>query len=201
MRTASLQRDTNETKVSVSVNLDGTGAYDVATGVGFLDHMLEQLSRHSLCDLTVRCDGDLHIDDHHTTEDVGIAIGTAMKQAMGDKRGIVRYGACLLPMDETLSRVVIDFSGRPFLVWRAEFPTQKIGTFDTELVREWFQGFASASGATLHGETCCGANSHHIAESCFKGLARAIRQAVETDPRRADAIPSTKGTLGGGAAG
>lgn len=201
MRTASLQRDTNETKVSVSVNLDGTGAYDVATGVGFLDHMLEQLSRHSLCDLTVRCDGDLHIDDHHTTEDVGIAIGTAMKQAMGDKRGIVRYGACLLPMDETLSRVVIDFSGRPFLVWRAEFPTQKIGTFDNELVREWFQGFASASGATLHVETFYGANSHHIAESCFKGLARAIRQAVETDPRRADAIPSTKGTLGGGAAG
>ena len=201
MRTASLQRDTNETKVSVSVNLDGTGAYDVATGVGFLDHMLEQLSRHSLCDLTVRCDGDLHIDDHHTTEDVGIAIGTAMKQAMGDKRGIVRYGACVLPMDETLSRVVIDFSGRPFLVWRTAFPTAKIGTFDTELVREWFQGFASASGATLHVETFYGANSHHIAESCFKGLARAIRQAVETDPRRADAIPSTKGTLGGGAAG
>ena len=201
MRTASLQRDTNETKVSVSVNLDGTGAYDVVTGVGFLDHMLEQLSRHSLCDLTVRCDGDLHIDDHHTTEDVGIAIGTAMKQAMGDKRGIVRYGACVLPMDETLSRVVIDFSGRPFLVWRTAFPTAKIGTFDTELVREWFQGFASASGATLHVETFYGANSHHIAESCFKGLARAIRQAVETDPRRADAIPSTKGTLGGGAAG
>ena len=201
MRTASLQRDTNETKVSVTVNLDGTGAYDVATGVGFLDHMLEQLSRHSLCDLTVRCDGDTHIDDHHTTEDVGIAIGTAMKQAMADKRGIVRYGSCLLPMDETLSRVVIDFSGRPFLVWRTEFPTQKIGSFDTELVREWFQGFASASGATLHVETFYGANSHHIAESCFKGLARAVRQAVETDPRRADAIPSTKGTLGGGEAG
>lgn len=201
MRTASLHRDTNETKVSVTVNLDGTGAYDVATGVGFLDHMLEQLSRHSLCDLTVRCDGDTHIDDHHTTEDVGIAIGTAMKQAMADKRGIVRYGSCLLPMDEALSRVVIDFSGRPFLVWRTEFPTQKIGTFDTELVREWFQGFASASGATLHVETFYGANSHHIAESCFKGLARAVRQAVETDPRRADAIPSTKGTLGGGEAG
>lgn len=201
MRTASLQRDTNETKVSVTVNLDGTGGYDVATGVGFLDHMLEQLSRHSLCDLTVRCDGDTHIDDHHTTEDVGIAIGTAMKQAMADKRGIVRYGSCLLPMDETLSRVVIDFSGRPFLVWRTEFPTQKIGSFDTELVREWFQGFASASGATLHVETFYGANSHHIAESCFKGLARAVRQAVETDPRRADAIPSTKGTLGGGEAG
>ncbi len=201
MRTASLQRDTNETKVSVTVNLDGTGAYDVATGVGFLDHMLEQLSRHSLCDLTVRCDGDTHIDDHHTTEDVGIAIGTAMKQAMADKRGIVRYGSCLLPMDEALSRVVIDFSGRPFLVWRTEFPTQKIGSFDTELVREWFQGFASASGATLHVETFYGANSHHIAESCFKGLARAVRQAVETDPRRADAIPSTKGTLGGGEAG
>ncbi len=200
MRTASLQRDTNETKVSVTVNLDGTGVYDVVTGVGFLDHMLEQLSRHSLCDLTVRCDGDTHIDDHHTTEDIGIAIGTAMKQAMGDKRGIVRYGACLLPMDETLSRVVIDFSGRPFLVWRTEFPTQKIGTFDTELVRQWFQGFASAAGATLHVETFYGANSHHIAESCFKGLARAIRQAVETDPRRADAIPSTKGTLGGGEA-
>lgn len=201
MRTASLQRDTNETKVSVTVNLDGTGVYDVVTGVGFLDHMLEQLSRHSLCDLTVRCDGDTHIDDHHTTEDIGIAIGTAMKQAMGDKRGIVRYGACLLPMDETLARVVIDFSGRPFLVWRTDFPTQKIGSFDTELVREWFQGFASASGATLHVETFYGANSHHIAEACFKGLARAVREAVETDPRRADAIPSTKGTLGGGEAG
>jgi imidazoleglycerol-phosphate dehydratase len=198
MRTASLQRHTNETKIDVTVNLDGTGIYDVKTGIGFLDHMLEQLARHSLCDLTVRCDGDLHIDDHHSTEDVGIAIGMAMKQALGDKTGILRYGACLLPMDETLSRAVIDFSGRPFLVWRTEFPTAKIGTFDTELVREWFQGFASASGATLHMETFYGVNSHHIAESCFKGLARAIRQAVETDPRRADAIPSTKGTLGGG---
>ena len=201
MRTASLQRSTNETKIAVSVNLDGTGTYDISTGIGFLDHMLEQLARHSLCDLTVRCDGDTHIDDHHSTEDVGIAIGMAVKQALDDKRGIVRYGACLLPMDETLSRVVIDFSGRPFLVWRSEYPTQKIGSFDTELVREWFQGFASASGATLHVETFYGANSHHIAESCFKGLARAIRQAVETDPRRADAIPSTKGTLGGGEAG
>lgn len=200
MRTASLQRDTNETKIAVSVNLDGSGTYDVATGIGFLDHMLEQLARHSLCDLTVRCNGDTHIDDHHSTEDVGIAIGMAMKQALGDKRGIVRYGSCLLPMDETLSRVVIDFSGRPFLVWHTEFPTEKIGTFDTELVREWFQGFASASGATLHVETLYGANSHHIAESCFKGLARAIRQAVETDPRQANAIPSTKGTLGGGEA-
>ena len=200
MRTASLQRYTNETKIAVSVNLDGSGTYDVANGIGFLDHMLEQLARHSLCDLTVRCDGDTHTDDHHSTEDVGIAIGMAMKQALGDKRGIVRYGSCLLPMDETLSRVVIDFSGRPFLVWHTEFPTEKIGTFDTELVREWFQGFASASGATLHVETLYGANSHHIAESCFKGLARAIRQAVETDPRQANAIPSTKGTLGGGEA-
>jgi imidazoleglycerol-phosphate dehydratase len=201
MRTASLQRNTNETKIAVSLNLDGTGTYDIATGIGFLDHMLEQLARHSLCDLMVRCDGDTHIDDHHSVEDVGIAIGMVMKQALGDKRGIVRYGASLLPMDETLSRVVIDFSGRPFLVWRTEFPTQKIGSFDTELVREWFQGFASASGATLHVETFYGVNSHHIAESCFKGIARAIRQAVETDPRQADAIPSTKGTLGGGEAG
>lgn len=201
MRTASLQRNTNETKIAVSLNLDGTGTYDIATGIGFLDHMLEQLARHSLCDLTVRCDGDTHIDDHHSTEDVGIAIGMAMKQALGDKRGIVRYGSCLLPMDETLSRVVIDFSGRPFLVWRTEFPTQKIGSFDTELVREWFQGFTSASGATLHVETFYGVNSHHIAESCFKGAARAIRQAVETDPRQAGSIPSTKGTLGGGEAG
>lgn len=198
MRTASVERDTNETKVSVTVNLDGSGVYDIATGVGFLDHMLEQLSRHSLCNLTVRCDGDTHIDDHHTTEDVGIAIGTAVRQALGDKRGIFRYGSCLLPMDETLSRVVIDFSGRPFLVWRTAFPTQKIGTFDTELVREWFQGFASAAGATLHVETLHGANSHHIAETCFKGLARAMRQALEADPRGAGKIPSTKGTLGSG---
>ena len=197
MRTATLQRQTNETKIDVTVSLDGTGVYDVQTGIGFLDHMLEQLSRHSLCDLTVRCDGDLHIDDHHSTEDVGIAIGTAVRQALGDKRGVTRYGSCLLPMDETLSRVVIDFSGRPFLVWRTEFPTQKIGSFDTELVREWFQGFTSASGATLHAETFYGINSHHIAESLFKGLARAIRQAVEIDPRQAEAIPSTKGTLGG----
>lgn len=201
MRTASLQRHTNETKIDVSVNLDGTGVYDVQTGIGFLDHMLEQLSRHSLCDLALRCDGDRQIDDHHSTEDVGIAIGMAVRQALGDKRGVQRYGSCLLPMDETLSRVVIDFSGRPFLVWHVDFPTQKIGSFDTELVREWFQGLASAAGATLHAETLYGANSHHIAESLFKGLARALRQAVETDPRRADAIPSTKGTLGGGTAG
>jgi imidazoleglycerol-phosphate dehydratase len=199
MRTATIQRHTSETKIDVTVNLDGTGVYDVHTGIGFLDHMLEQLARHSLCDLTLRCEGDLHIDDHHSTEDTGIAIGMAVKQALADKRGVQRYG--LLPMDETLSRVVIDFSGRPFLVWRAEFPTPKIGSFDTELVREWFQGFASASGATLHAETLYGANSHHIAESLFKGLARAIRQAVEIDPRRADAIPSTKGTLGGDNAG
>lgn len=199
MRTATIQRHTNETKIDVTVNLDGSGRYDIKTGIGFLDHMLDQLARHSLCNLTVRCDGDLHIDDHHSTEDVGIAIGMAVKQALGDKRGISRYGACLLPMDETLSRVVIDFSGRPFLVWRAEFPTERIGSFDTELVREWFQGFASASGATLHAEALYGANSHHIAESLFKGLARAMRQAVEADPRQAGVIPSTKGTLGGDA--
>ncbi len=198
MRTANLQRHTNETRIDVTVNLDGTGSYDVKTGIGFLDHMLEQLARHSLCDLTLRCQGDLHIDDHHSSEDTGIAIGTAVKEALGDKRGVVRYGHSLLPMDETLSRVVIDFSGRPFLVWRSEFPTAKIGSFDTELVREWFQGFASASGATLHAETFYGVNSHHIAESLFKGLARAMRQAVEIDTRRADAVPSTKGTLGGG---
>ena len=195
MREASLKRHTTETKIDVALNLDGTGVYDVKTGVGFLDHMLEQLSRHSLMDLTLRADGDLHIDDHHTTEDSAIAIGMAVKQALGDKRGIHRYGSCLLPMDETLARVVLDFSGRPFLVWHAEFPTPKIGSFDTELVREWFQGFASASGATLHAEVLYGANSHHMAEALFKGLARAMRQAAETDPRKADAIPSTKGTL------
>jgi len=201
MRTATIQRHTNETKIDVTVNLDGSGAYDVHTGIGFLDHMLEQLARHSLCDLALRCEGDLHVDGHHSTEDTGIAIGMAVRQALGDKRGVQRYGACLLPMDETLSRVVIDFSGRPFLVWRTAFPTPKIGSFDTELVREWFQGFASASGATLHAETLYGANSHHVAESLFKGLARAMRQAVEIDPRQADTIPSTKGTLGGGNAG
>ena len=197
MRSATVQRQTTETRIEVTVNLDGDGVYDVSTGIGFLDHMLEQLSRHSLADMTVRCDGDTHIDDHHSTEDTAIALGMAFKQALGEKKGINRYGACFLPMDEALTRVVIDFSGRPFLVWRTEFPTQKIGTFDTELVREWFQGFASASGATLHVETLYGANSHHIAEACFKGLARAIREAVSVDPRRANQIPSTKGTLGG----
>jgi imidazoleglycerol-phosphate dehydratase len=197
MRTARIQRHTSETKIEVTLDLNGTGACEVKTGIGFLDHMLEQLARHSLCDLSVHCDGDLHIDDHHSTEDTGIAIGMAVRDALGDKRGIVRYGESLLPMDETLSRVVIDFSGRPFLVWRSAFPTAKIGKFDTELVREWFQGFASASGSTLHVETLYGTNSHHIAESLFKGLARAMRGAVSIDPRRADAIPSTKGTLGG----
>ena len=201
MRTATVHRATAETVIDVTVNLDGTGVYQNATGIGFLDHMLDQLSRHSLIDLSVKVEGDLHIDGHHTTEDSALAIGQAFAKALGDKRGVQRYGSCLLPMDETLSRVVIDFSGRPFLVWHVDFPTQKIGSFDTELVREWFQGFASAAGATLHAETLYGANSHHIAESLFKGLARALRQAVETDPRRADAIPSTKGTLGGGTAG
>ena len=197
MRTATLQRRTNETKIAVTVDLDGAGVADVKTGIGFLDHMLEQFSRHSLIDVTLRADGDLHVDDHHTAEDTGIALGDAVKRALADKRGIVRYGHAYLPMDETLARVVIDFSGRPFLVWRTAFPAPKIGTFDTELVREWFQGFAGAAGATLHAEVLYGANGHHMAEALFKGLARAVRSATAIDPRRPDAVPSTKGTLGG----
>ncbi|WP_420563250.1 imidazoleglycerol-phosphate dehydratase HisB [Thalassobaculum sp.] len=194
-RTARVERNTNETRISASVDLDGSGVYDVATGIGFLDHMLEQLSRHSLIDLTVKAEGDLHIDDHHTTEDSGYAVGSAIAQALGERRGITRYGSCLLPMDEALTRVAIDLSGRPFLSWGVDFPTQKVGTFDTELFKEWFRAFAQASGATLHVDNLKGENSHHIVETCFKGLARALREAVEIDPRKADAVPSTKGAL------
>ena len=195
MRTGSISRKTNETSIDVEVNLDGTGVYQVSTGIGFLDHMLEQLSRHSLIDLKVKAVGDLHIDQHHTTEDTGIAIGEAVLQALGDKRGITRYGTAYAPMDETLTRVAVDVSGRPFLVFKTVFPREKIGDFDTELVREWFQAFAINAGITLHVETLYGENAHHIAESCFKGLARALRQAVSIDPREQGRIPSTKGAL------
>jgi imidazoleglycerol-phosphate dehydratase len=195
MRTATIERNTTETKIAVTVNLDGTGAYDVATGVGFFDHMLEQLSRHSLIDLHVRTQGDLHIDQHHTVEDTGIAIGQAIAQALGDKRGIRRYGDALSPMDETLTRVALDISGRPWLVWKVPFSQKRLGEMDTELFGHWFHSFAQAAGITLHVETLHGENNHHIAEAAFKGLARALRTAVEIDPRKADAIPSTKGTL------
>ena len=196
MRKAEISRKTTETNVKVSVDLDGTGTYNVKTGVGFFDHMMEQLARHSLIDIALEAKGDLHIDDHHTVEDSGIALGQAVAKALGERKGIRRYGACDLPMDETLSRCVIDVSGRPFLVFKVNFPHAKIGTFDTELVREWFQAFAMNAGITLHIENAYGANSHHIAEASFKALARALRAAVEIDPRQADRIPSTKGTLG-----
>jgi len=195
MRTAEISRKTTETSISASVNLDGTGTYKVKTGVGFFDHMMEQLARHSLIDITLEAKGDLHIDDHHTIEDSGIALGQAVAKALGDRKGIRRYGSCDLPMDETLSRCAIDVSGRPFLVFKVSFPHAKIGTFDTELVREWFQAFAMNAGITLHLENVYGANSHHIAEASFKALARALRAAVEIDPRQQDRIPSTKGTL------
>ncbi|ONF96334.1 imidazoleglycerol-phosphate dehydratase HisB [Sphingomonas jeddahensis] len=195
MRTATIRRDTSETKIAVTVNLDGTGSYRVSTGVGFFDHMLEQLSRHSLIDLDVETVGDLHIDQHHTVEDTGIAIGEAVAQALGDKRGIRRYGDALSPMDETLTRVALDISGRPWLVWKTEFSQKRLGEMDTEMFKHWFHSFAQAAGITLHVETLHGENNHHIAESAFKGLARALRQAIEIDPRKADAIPSTKGVL------
>jgi imidazoleglycerol-phosphate dehydratase len=195
MRAASIARKTSETDVSVSLDLDGTGKAEISTGVGFLDHMLELLARHALFDLTARCSGDLHIDQHHTVEDVGIALGQAFAQALGDKKGIARYASVHLPMDETLSRVSVDISGRPFLVFRTEFAREKIGAFDTELVREWFQAFAMNAGITLHVETLYGENAHHVAESCYKGLARALRQAVTLDPREAGRVPSTKGSL------
>ena len=197
MRTATVERNTNETKITASVDLDGTGAYSVATGIGFLDHMLEQLSRHSLMDLNVKADGDLHIDFHHTTEDTGIAIGEAFSKALGDRKGIARFGQALSPMDETLTRIVLDASNRPYLVWNVAFARDKVGDMDTELFKEWFQAFGQAAGLTLHVECLYGDNNHHIVESCFKGLARALRQAIETDPRKADAVPSTKGVLGG----
>ena len=195
MRSATVTRKTAETDISATVALDGTGSYDNRTGVGFFDHMLDQLARHSLIDMTVTCTGDLHIDDHHTVEDVGIALGQALAQALDDKRGIRRYGACLLPMDDALVRAALDLSGRPYLVWNMDLPTAKIGTFDTELVREFFQAFSTHSGMTLHVDALHGINSHHLAEAAFKAVARALREAVETDPRKADAIPSTKGTL------
>jgi imidazoleglycerol-phosphate dehydratase len=195
MRKATIERSTTETSIAASVNLDGAGVYDVATGVGFLDHMLEQLARHSLIDINVAAKGDLHIDAHHTTEDVGIALGQAVARALGDRKGIRRYASLDLPMDEALTRVAIDLSGRPYLVWRTKFSHAKIGDFDTELVREWFQAFAMNSGATLHVETFYGDNNHHIAESCFKGLARALRTAIEIDPHQMDRVPSTKGML------
>ena len=195
MRTANVTRATAETDISVKINLDGTGVYDNQTGIGFFDHMLDQLARHSLIDMTIRAKGDLHIDDHHTVEDTGIALGQALTQALGDKRGIVRYGACHLPMDDAQVRCALDLSARPFLVWNVELPTQKIGTFDCELVREFFQAFATHGGITLHVDQLHGFNSHHIAEAAFKAVARALRIAVETDPRKSDAVPSTKGTL------
>lgn len=195
MRTAEIVRKTNETDIKVSVNLDGTGKHDMQTGIGFLDHMLDQLSKHSLIDMTVVAKGDLHIDFHHTAEDVGIALGEAIKQALGNKRGIRRYASSDLPMDGTLTRVALDVSGRPFLVWKVEFTRDKVGEMDTELFREWFQAFAGSAGLTLHVETLYGENNHHIVESCFKGLARSLRAAIAIDPRKADAVPSTKGTL------
>jgi imidazoleglycerol-phosphate dehydratase len=197
MRQATIERKTNETRIRVAVNLDGSGSYAVATGIGFLDHMLEQLSRHSLVDLDVKAEGDLHIDAHHTTEDSAIAIGQAVAKALGDRKGITRYGSAHIPMDETLTRVAIDLSNRPYLVWKVSFSQDKLGAMDSELFKEWFHAFAQAAGATLHVETLYGANNHHIVESCFKGLAQALRQAIAIDPRKADAVPSTKGTLGG----
>jgi imidazoleglycerol-phosphate dehydratase len=196
MRKATVKRTTKETDVVVSVDLDGSGQGAIATGIGFLDHMLDLLARHSRIDLTVKATGDLHIDHHHTTEDVGIALGQAVKQALGDMKGITRYADVHLPMDEALTRVAVDISGRPFLVFKATFGRDKIGAFDTELVREWFQAFAMNAGVTLHVETLYGSNDHHISESCFKGLARALRAAVAIDPRARDEVPSTKGSLG-----
>jgi imidazoleglycerol-phosphate dehydratase len=195
-RRASVTRTTKETDIAVAVDLDGKGVANISTGIGFFDHMLDLLARHSRIDITVKAKGDLHIDHHHTTEDVGIALGQAVKQALGDMKGITRYADVHVPMDEALTRVALDISGRPFLVFKAEFSRDKVGAFDTELVREWFQAFAVNAGITLHVETLYGANDHHIAESCFKGLARALRAAVAIDPRAADEIPSTKGKLG-----
>ena len=197
MRQATINRKTSETELSATVNVDGTGAYDVKTGVGFLDHMLEQLARHSLADITLAATGDLHIDFHHTTEDCGIALGQAFSKALGERKGIRRYASLDLAMDETLVRAAIDVSGRPFLVWNVAFTRGKIGDFDTELVREWFQAFAMHAGVTLHVELLHGENNHHIAEACFKALARSLREATEIDPRQKDRIPSTKGSLAG----
>ena len=195
MRKAQIIRETAETKIDVAIDLDGTGRYDMQTGVGFFDHMLDQLSRHSMIDMTVRAKGDLHIDDHHTVEDTGIALGQALTKALGDKKGIRRYGSCLLPMDDTLVRCALDLSARPFLVWNVDLPAPKIGTFDTELVREFFQALSTHGGITLHIDCLHGFNAHHIAEATFKSVARALREAVEPDPRAAGSLPSTKGAL------
>jgi imidazoleglycerol-phosphate dehydratase len=194
-RIAKIERNTKETEIAVELNLDGNGFYEVSTGIGFLDHMLEQLSRHSLIDLKVKIKGDLHIDFHHTTEDSAIAIGEAFKAALGEKKGIVRYAHSYIPMDETLTRVALDISNRPYLIWKVEFARDKVGEMDTELFKEWFQAFAFNAGVTLHIENLYGTNNHHIVESCFKGLARALREAVEIDPRKANEVPSTKGKL------
>ena len=195
MRQANITRTTAETSIDVTINLDGTGVYDNQTGVGFFDHMLDQLSRHSLIDMTIRAKGDYHIDDHHTVEDTGIALGQALVAALGDKKGINRYGSCLLPMDDTQIRAALDLSARPFFIFNVDFPSHKIGTFDTELVREFFQAFSTHGGITLHIDQIHGFNSHHIAEAAFKAVARALRVAVETDPRMSGSLPSTKGAL------
>ena len=197
MRQGKIARKTRETEIAATVDLDGAGASRIATGVGFFDHMVDQLARHGLIDIDLQAKGDLHIDDHHTVEDCGIVLGQAVAQALGERKGVRRYGEAFAPMDETLARAVIDLSNRPFLVWRVEMTQQKIGTFDTDLVREFFQAFAVAAGATLHVEVFYGVNAHHVAEACFKAVARALRAAVEIDPRRGDATPSTKGVLGG----
>ncbi|HEY1259493.1 MAG TPA: imidazoleglycerol-phosphate dehydratase HisB [Stellaceae bacterium] len=197
MREAKVERNTRETRIAGRVDLDGTGAADIATGIGFLDHMLEQLAKHSLVDIELRAKGDLHIDFHHTTEDTGYVVGEAVSKALGNRAGIARYGHAVVPMDETLTRVSLDASNRPYLVWKVQFTRPKLGEMDTELFKEWFQAFAQSAGVTLHVENLYGENNHHIVESCFKGLARALRQAVEIDPRRANAVPSTKGVLGG----
>ena len=197
MRTGRIERKTSETSIEVAVDLDGSGAYSVSTGIGFLDHMVEQFSRHSLIDVTMNVAGDLHVDQHHTTEDSAIALGQALAQALGDKGGIGRYGSAYSPMDETLARVALDISGRPYLVWRAGFSQEKLGEWDTELVAHWFHSVAQACGITLHVELLYGVNNHHICEAIYKGFARAMRQAVELDPRKGSAIPSTKGQLGG----
>lgn len=197
MRTGTITRRTEETDIAVSVNLDGTGSYSVSTGIGFLDHMIEQFSRHSLIDIDCKVKGDLHVDQHHTTEDSAIALGQAIAQALGDKRGIQRYGSAYSPMDEALARVALDISGRPVLVWKMEFSQPRLGEMDTELFEHWFASIAQAAGITLHIETLYGSNNHHMIEGIYKGFARAMRQAVSIDPRKADAIPSTKGQLGG----